>query len=144
MTSDQINLIRQTFALVAPHADAAASAFYKRLFELDPSLRPLFRRDLTEQGHNLMQMFAAAVRLLDRPELLVPVLEDLGRRHVSHGVFDEHYDTVGQALLWTLAEALGPQFTSDAHNAWSSLYAVVAATMKRGAAEECLAGVATC
>jgi hemoglobin-like flavoprotein len=54
MTSDQIHLIRQTFALVAPHADAAASAFYKRLFELDPSLRPLFRPDLTEQGHKLM------------------------------------------------------------------------------------------
>lgn len=137
MTSDQIQLIRQTFALVDPHADTAALLFYKRLFELDPSLRPLFRPDITEQGQKLMQMLAAAVRLLDKPESLVPVLEDLGRRHVGYGVRDEHYDTVGEALLWTFGEALGPQFTSDAHEAWANLYAVVAATMKRAAAEVC-------
>jgi hemoglobin-like flavoprotein len=135
MTSNQIQLIRETFALVGPKAQVAALIFYKRLFELDPSLRHLFRHDIEEQATKLMQMLTAAVRLLDRPETLLPVLEDLGRRHVRYGVRDEHYDTVGEALLWMLGETLGPDFTADACDAWASLYTLVATTMQRAAAE---------
>src|SRR5215208_3482729 len=107
MTSTQIQLIRETFALVAPRANVAALVFYRRLFELDPALRPLFGAEIEEQGRKLMQMLTAAVRLLDKSESLVPVLQDLGRRHVGYGVRDEHYDTVGAALLWMLGETLG-------------------------------------
>jgi hemoglobin-like flavoprotein len=134
MTSEQIQLIRESFALVSPRADDVALAFYQRLFELDPALRPLFRPDVQEQGRKLTQMLAAAIRLLDKPESLVRVLEDLGRRHVGYGVRNEHYDTVGDALLWTLGQSLGVQFTPAARQAWAELYAVVAATMKRAAA----------
>lgn len=134
MTPHQIQLIRRTFALVAPIANIAALAFYKRLFELDPSLRFLFRSDIEEQATKLMQMLAAAVRLLEKPETLIPVLEDLGRRHVGYGVRDEHYDTVGEALLWMLGETLGPDFSPAAREAWAALYGLVATTMKRAAA----------
>ncbi|HZO84664.1 MAG TPA: globin family protein [Verrucomicrobiae bacterium] len=135
ITENQIQLIRQTFALVAPKADVAALIFYRRLFELDPSLRPLFRTDIEQQAVKLMQMLTAAVRLLDRPQTLVPVLEDLGRRHVGYGVRDEHYETVGAALLWMLSETLAEHFTSAAHDAWANLYTLVATTMKRAAAD---------
>ena len=135
MTPHQIQQIRETFALVAKQPDAAASAFYRRLFEIDPGLRPLFRPDLEEQGKKLMQMLGAAVRLLDHPQSLIPVLENLGRRHVDYGVRDEHYATVGQALLDTLSAALGNIFTPDVREAWASLYGVVATTMQRAAAE---------
>ena len=136
MNPDQIRMIRHTFGLVAGRPEIAASAFYQRLFELDPSLRLLFRSDLEEQGRKLMQMLAAAVGLLDRPESLLPALENLGRRHTNYGVRDEHYDTVGAALLWTLSESLGDLFSATAHEAWASLYNLVAATMKRAANEE--------
>jgi len=135
MTSDQIRLIRETFALVAPGADVAARTFYRRLFELDPSLRPLFRPDLEDQGRKLMQMLGAAVGLLERPESLVPVLENLGRRHVGYGARDAHYDTVGEALLWTLRETLAAKFTPAACDAWTDLYALIAKTMKHAAAQ---------
>jgi len=135
MTSDQIQIIRETFALVARRADLAALLFYKRLFEIDPSLRPLFRANIEEQGRKLMQMLSAAVHLLEDPDSLIPVLEGLGRRHAGYGVRDEHYDTVGQALLWTLNAALGDFFTPTAREAWANLYGFVAATMKRAATE---------
>ena len=134
MTPHQIQLIRRTFGLVAPIANIVAVAFYKRLFELDPSLRYLFRSDIEEQGTKLIQMLAAAVRLLEKPETLVPVLEDLGRRHVRYGVRDEHYDTVGEALLGMLSDTLGTDFSPEARGAWTSLYNLVATTMKRAAA----------
>jgi hemoglobin-like flavoprotein len=138
MNAIQIQLIQGTFARVAPRANVAALVFYRRLFELDPNLRPLFSAEIEEQGRKLMQMLAAAVRLLEKPESLVPVLQDLGRRHVGYGVRDEHYDTVGEALLWMLGETLGPVFTAPAREAWASLYGVVAATMKSAAAEASL------
>jgi hemoglobin-like flavoprotein len=133
MTTNQITIIRSTFRSVARSSDIAAQLFYQRLFELDPSLRPLFRSNLDEQGAKLMQMLGAAVGLLDKPGSLIPVLENLGRRHTGYGVRDEHYDTVGKALLDTLDNALGSEFTPEAREAWTALYTVVATTMKAAA-----------
>lgn len=135
MTPPQTQLIRQSFALVAPIADTAAALFYKRLFELDPALRPMFPPSLEAQGKKLMQMIGAAVGQLDKPQVLIPVLQNLGRRHVGYGVEDRHYDTVGTALLWTLEQGLGAAFTSDVRSAWTNLYGVIATTMKNAAAE---------
>jgi hemoglobin-like flavoprotein len=134
MTSDQKVLVQSTFAKVAPISDSAAAMFYARLFELDPSLRPLFTTDLTEQGRKLMQMIAVAVNGLDRLDELVPAVRQLGVRHARYGVKDQHYDTVAEALLWTLERGLGSDFTPAVKDAWTAVYGVLAATMKEAAA----------
>jgi hemoglobin-like flavoprotein len=123
-----------------PIADDAAALFYRRLFELDPSLQRMFKGDMTEQRRKLMQMLTAAVKGLDRLDQLVPVVEDLGRRHVGYGVADAHYDTVGAALLWTLEKGLGNAFTPEVKDAWIAVYGLLAGTMKN-AAKESLVGV---
>jgi hemoglobin-like flavoprotein len=66
-------------------------------------------------------------------ETLVPVVRDLGSRHTSYGVKDEHYDTVGAALLWTLGRGLGDAFTPETKEAWVVVYGVLATTMKDAA-----------
>jgi hemoglobin-like flavoprotein len=134
MTPDQIAHVRISFAAVRPIADTAAALFYGRLFELDPSLRPMFSRDLREQGRMLMQMIGVVVANLDRVSTLVPTLHALGRRHAGYGVRDEHYDTVAAALLWTLEKGLGDAFTPEVRDAWTSAYGVLARTMQAGAA----------
>jgi hemoglobin-like flavoprotein len=134
MTPEQKQIVQTTFAQVAPIADAAAAMFYARLFELDPSLKPLFTTDITDQGRKLMRMIGLAVNGLDRLETLVPVVRQLGARHVGYGVKDEHYDTVAAALLWTLERGLGDQFTPAAREAWVAVYGVLASTMKDAAA----------
>src|SRR3954452_16576403 len=98
-TDRQIALVQETFATITPIADDAAALFYRRLFELDPSLQAMFRGDMAEQRRKLMQMLTAAVKGLAHLEQLVPVVQDLGRRHAGYGVEDRHYDTVGAALL---------------------------------------------
>jgi hemoglobin-like flavoprotein len=133
MTTEQKHIIRQTFDLVAPMADSVAEVFYQRLFELDSSLRAMFPPVLVEQGRKLMQMLGAAIGMLERPQQLITVLESLGKRHAGYGVRDEHYDTVGEALLWTLERGLGPVFTPEVKAAWAALYGVVATTMKNAA-----------
>src|SRR5262249_40127121 len=110
MTPKQIQIVQDSFQKVAPIADVAAELFYARLFELDPSLRGLFKTDMKRQGMTLMTMLGSAVRSLTNPQGLGPVLRSLGRRHVSYGVTDKHYDVVGQAFLDTLAHAFGPDF----------------------------------
>ena len=138
MTPRDIELAQDSFAKVAPIADQAAAMFYARLFELDPALKALFQGDMVEQGKRLMEMIGAAVKGLDDLESLVPVVQDLGRRHARYGVKSAHYETVGQALLETLAKALGEAFTDDVERAWATVYGVLSTTMI-GAAEDAAA-----
>jgi hemoglobin-like flavoprotein len=140
LTKDQVTLVKESFAAIAPIADDAAALFYRRLFEIDPRLEKMFRGDMAEQRRKLMQMLTAAVKGLDRLEQLVPVVEDLGRRHATYGVQDEHYDTVGAALLWTLEKGLGARFTPETKEAWATVYGLLASTMKTAAKEQ-LVGV---
>ena len=140
VTNTQKVLVQESFAAVMPIADDAAALFYRRLFELDPSLERMFKGDMTEQRRKLMQMLTAAVKGLDRLDQLVPVVEDLGRRHAGYGVADAHYDTVGAALLWTLEKGLGRAFTHEVKDAWIAVYGLLAGTMKN-AAKESLVGV---
>ena len=134
MTPAEKNLVQTTFATLVPIADQAAALFYARLFELDPSLKPLFKSDLNEQGKKLMTMIGVAVKGLDTLDELVPAVKNLGRRHAGYGVTDAHYETVGGALLWTLEKGLGSAFTPDVKAAWTTVYTVLATTMKAGAA----------
>ena len=134
MTSKQIELVQTSFKTVQTISGEAARLFYRRLFEIDSSLRPMFRGDLEEQGRKLMQMLGAAVGSLNKLEQVVPAIESLGKRHASYGVRDEHYDTVAAALLWTLERGLGPAFTREVAEAWAAVYEVVTAAMKHGAA----------
>jgi hemoglobin-like flavoprotein len=115
---------------VLPHKDAAADLFYLKLFGLDPELRSLFTGDMEQQGAKLVQMITAAVRGLDRLDALLPVVRELGRRHVAYGVRDDHYGTVGMALLWTLEQALRADFTPEVKSAWIKTYGVLSQTMR--------------
>ena len=132
MTNEQIKLVQDSFRQVAPIAETAAQLFYARLFELDPDLELLFKGNLSEQGRKLMQMLALAVGSLDRMDQLLPVVQSLGSRHVGYGVRDKDYDTVGQALLWTLRKGLGDAFTADVETAWSNVYVTLASAMQSG------------
>jgi hemoglobin-like flavoprotein len=133
MNAQQIAAVRRSFAKVAPQSDAVASLFYGRLFELDPSLRRLFKPDMAAQRNSLMKMLAAGVAGLDQSDTLLPVLHELGARHVGYGIQHGHYDTVATALLDTLATGLGEEFTPDLRADWVAAYALLAGAMKAGA-----------
>jgi hemoglobin-like flavoprotein len=135
MTPTQVQLVKSSWAQVLPIADAAAELFYGKLFELNPSLRPLFKGDMVEQGRKLTKMINTAVNGLDRLDAIVPAVQQLGVRHIAYGVEDEHYDVVGSALLWTLGAGLGDAFTDDVKEAWATVYGILADTMKTAAKE---------
>jgi hemoglobin-like flavoprotein len=133
MTPNAQRLVRNSFARIAPNAEATAGLFYDRLFALDPSLRPLFKDDMAEQGRKLMTVIGTAVANLHRLETIVPTVEELGRRHVGYGVKPTHYQTVAAALLWTLERGLGDEFTPETRQAWVECYTTLASTMQQAA-----------
>lgn len=130
MTPKQADLVKASWAKVVPIRDTAATLFYDKLFELDPSLRPMFKGDIAEQGRKLMTMLNTAVRGLDHLDQLVPAVRALGERHRSYGVEHDHYATVAVALLWTLEQGLGEDFTPEVRGAWTEVYTVLAQTMQ--------------
>ena len=135
MTPQQIELVKKTWVMVVPIADTAAELFYGRLFELEPSYRAMFKHDMTEQGKKLMKTINIAVEALDDVEPLIPTLKQMGADHAGYGVVDRDYNVVGAALLWTLEQGLGPQFTAEVKEAWATVYGLLADTMKAAAAE---------
>lgn len=136
ITPMQKTLVQSTFASVANDPDAVAALFYGQLFQLDPSLKAMFKGDMKEQGRKLMQILAVAVASLDKLDTLIAAVQALGKRHIGYGVEKRHYDTVGAALLWTLEQGLGSDFTVDARDAWASVYGVLVSVATEGLYED--------
>ena len=134
MTPEQVKLVQDSFKKVVPIAGTAADLFYERLFTIAPEVRPLFPDDLTQQKTKLIAMLATAVNNLHQVGTIVPAVEDLGKRHVAYGVTDKHYEPVGAALLWTLEQGLGTDFTPPVKAAWTEAYMTLAGVMKKAAA----------
>ena len=130
MTPQQVDLVQRTWRAVLPVGDTAAELFYGKLFSLDPSIRPLFRQDLREQGRNLTSMMSVAVGSLSRPQKITLAVQQLGRRHAAYGVEPRHYEMVGTALLWMLEHVLGDAFTPQVREAWTEVYSLLATTMQ--------------
>jgi len=133
MTPTSQRLVRDSFAKIAPMGTAAAAMFCERLFTLDPSLRALFKSDMAEQGRKLMSLIGTAVANLHQLETIVPAVQDLGRRHAGYGVTRSHYQVVAAALLWTLEQGLGADFTAETRDAWVECYTTLASTMQEAA-----------
>ena len=133
MTPLQVAAVQRTFSLVVPIKEKAAELFYGKLFELDPSVTPMFKGDMKEQGKKLMSTLAVVVSGLANPNSILPAVQALGVKHNAYKVEDRHYDTVGAALLWTLEQGLGKEFTPDVKAAWTAAYTLLAGVMKDAA-----------
>ena len=136
MTPEQIKMVQDSFKKVMPIAGTAADLFYDHLFAIAPEVRSLFPTDLAEQKKKLIVMLATAVNNLDRVDKVIPAVEALGKRHASYGVAAKHYEPVGAALLWTLEQGLGTDFTPPVKAAWTETYMVLAGVMRGAAVPE--------
>jgi hemoglobin-like flavoprotein len=129
MDSTTINLLRSSFEAIAARKVDVAGIFYDRLFEVAPSVRPLFKSDMEEQRKKLIASLSTIVQYVDNGEKLTSYVSSMGQRHVGYGAKPEHYDVVGQVLLWTFEKVLGPDFTPEVRAAWTGAYTAVAGIM---------------
>jgi nitric oxide dioxygenase len=136
MTPDQIKLVQDSFAKVAPISAKAAELFYGRLFEIAPNVRAMFPDDMTEQRKKLMATLAIVVQGLNNLDTILPAASALAKRHASYGAEAAHYPVVGQALLWTLEQGLGPSWTPEVAAAWTGAYTTLSEFMISEAREK--------
>jgi hemoglobin-like flavoprotein len=131
LTQHEKDLIRGSYAKISGLKQQAGQIFYKRLFELDPSLKSMFHRaPIDTQAAKLMQVFDWVVERLDRVPELKKELHALGMKHVDFGVKVDHYPLVGSALVWTLKHSLGEEFNAEAEAAWIELYTYLSGQME--------------
>jgi len=133
MTKDDIALVQEGWRTIGPVKRIAAELFYAKLFELDPALQALFSDDLQLRSQKFLQLMDATVRALDRVDVLLPAIRELGIRHPLFGDSDEHHATVATALLWTLEKGLRKEFTPQVKSAWIKTYGVLSQTMRSAA-----------
>jgi hemoglobin-like flavoprotein len=132
ITKSQIALVQTSFGHVLPIAQQAGMLFYERVFALAPGTRALFDDDIAPQARRTMAAVKTAVDGLGDLDVVGPFLVRLGARHVRYGVRHEHFDIVGEALLWTLEQGLGERFTPPVRDAWVAAWDVIAGAMREG------------
>lgn len=130
MTPEECRLVRETFSAIREYEEAVALLFYGKLFELDPSAQKLFHNDLALQSQKLLDMLAAVVVALEDLTPLLPRLAELGRKHAEYGVRPGQYETLTTALLWAIAQALGPDFDAATRDAWHHAMNTISSVMK--------------
>jgi hemoglobin-like flavoprotein len=134
MQEAEIVMLEESFAEVAAVREQAAELFYERLFVHDPSLRAMFSNtDMKEQGRKLMAALSLVVMSLRKLDSVVPALEMLAVKHGGYGVRDEHYATVGKALIETLSLFFANRFTPEYRRVWTFAYETVASVMMAAA-----------
>ena len=136
LTRDGCRLVQASFAQVEPISDDVAATFYRRLFQLNPALRPLFTSDMELQRARFIEKLAVAVQGLQDLDSIAPLVQALGRRHATYGIRPADYDTAREALLWALGETFGPAFNSELRSAWSSAFHTLSAEMLRAAQDD--------
>ena len=133
MTPTQRRLVRQTVGSLRDQAGPVSLLFYGRLFELDPSARRLFHNDLELQGRKVIETLDWMAESLDRFDSMTARLAELGRQHAGYGVRVDQYESVTAALLWAIAQALGPDFDAATRDSWKLALSAVSEAMKHGA-----------
>lgn len=132
MDTERKRLVLESWQSMAADHDRIASAFYERLFEIDPSVSTLFARtNMADQRTKVVAMLSEIVANLDDLDDLIPTVGALGRRHRDYGVRDADYDRVREALLGAIGGALGARFTREVRSAWEEAYTLMASVMKR-------------
>lgn len=127
---DMQQLLQESLDLLAPIEDKLTDEFYQRLFKNYPEVKPLFADvDWSQQGKKLMTAIKLVVKNVDKPDVLAPVLSNMGKKHQAYGVLPAHYPMVAESLLAVMGELAGDVWTDELKNAWTSAVTIVAESM---------------
>lgn len=129
LSEEEIELLRDSLVYLQEHKQLATSVFYENLFEIDPSLRPMFDEDLVEQSNKALFAFGAVVAQIHDLDVCREMTRGLAARHVTYGVIPEHYPKVGAAVLATVVMVMGDAMTPQIGSAWQKAYDQIAAAM---------------
>lgn len=129
MTTNQVELVKQSFEKLKPVAQAAGELFYSNLFNMVPQARHMFRAPIAEQAGKLMYTLGYVVTHLHSPETILDDVRKLAVKHVHYGAQPEHYNLVGAALLQTLEQGLASEWNDELKSAWAAAFSMISNAM---------------
>ena len=133
MSSTHQSRLQRDFDQLGHRTDEFAKTFYVHLFADAPDLRSLFEGvEMISQGQMLFQALGLVVNGLDQIDELTPVLENLGYRHIEYGVEKEHYPLAVNAVIATLRDFLGGEFSETNEQDWREAWNLVTGSMIAG------------
>ncbi|MEY7972354.1 FAD-binding oxidoreductase [Saccharomonospora xinjiangensis] len=133
--TDLVENIERTWQFARPYREEVEQEFYRLLFHLSPSAREFFPVSMQAENGRVVRALIRVLRLVHRPDDLVPVLRQLGRDHRKFGLRPAHYEAAGTALLGSLKHCLGAVWTPEVERAWAEAYTLVARAMQDAAAD---------
>ncbi len=122
LSDRQLTLIRDSFDMLRDDIEPKSIQFYEALFKHAPHLRDMFREDIAGQGMRFMSTLRVIVDNLHNPDAMAGRYADLGAGHKAMGVKAEDFEPMGRALIETLANAIGDDFTPETRAAWETAY----------------------
>jgi len=130
LTEKEIKLIQESFQLLSSKSAKVGKDFYQLLFERNPELKELFKVDMNEQALAFMRMVKTVVEGLNNPQIIIPAVQQLGKKHSEYGVEYKHYKDFGNCLIECIEKELQPNFSIETKKAWQKLYNLLAEVMK--------------
>lgn len=138
MSPEDIEKLQFSFGQMVPKKDLIAEKFYRRLFEVAPAVRPLFKGPIDQQGNKLVLSLKQIILSLKQPNDLMSFLSKLAKRHVDYGAEPAHYAVVGEVLLWTFQDVMGDDFTPELKDLWGAAYGVISDAMIKASVQHSL------
>ena len=134
--TDEAALLTRSLERLAGHETQLMTRFYDRFFERHPDVVPLFgEHGLNEREEMLRETLASVCAHAEDEPWLDENLSAMGRSHAEYGVEDAMYPGFVEAMLDTLAEIVGSDWSSATCAAWRSALERLTSTMRRAAAE---------
>ena len=125
-----VQVLEQSFGLLAPHINEVVDRFYEELFARYPQVVPLFKNtDKKKQSQKLIGALKLVMNNLNNVDALAKTLTALGERHQGYGAVEEHYGAVATTLLDVMQEFAGQAWTQEVHDAWSHALGTIAEVM---------------
>lgn len=129
LSQKTIDIVKSTVPALQERGLEITTVFYKRMFENNPEVKPMFdmnKQNSGEQPKALAMTVLAAAQNIDNLEALLPAVKKIGQKHVNVNVEPKHYPIVGKNLLLAIKEVLGDAATDEVLGAWEEAYGVIA------------------
>ncbi len=135
MNLHAIALVQDSLELLLQEEETVVALFHDRLAALDPALRARFTSGAAGDGHDFLAALSLGVRGLAGPQTVIPAIKSIGRAHALQGIQCHHYQLIGEAMLWAVAQLQGDAFDGPVAAAWAEAFYLLAGLMKEAACE---------
>lgn len=133
MNAVQLENIRATFQQLAPNGPEHFERFVRRVRAASPSLGKLFPDAPRDHAQPYLAPCGMVVKNLHRLNAIEYLLLESGVRNHMLGLQPRDYGIIRDAMLETLREGMGEQWTHELHDDWTEAIQIVTSLMIRGA-----------